>query len=97
MVSLNNYWTGLKIFSNFGKNSKRDYSSNQCRVLSGVPQGTVLAPLLFICYVNDLATLVNSMIRLYADDILLYRIINTSDDNKLLQDNLDTLLNWSKT
>ena len=30
-------------------------------------------------------------------DILLYRIINTSDDSKLLQDNLDTLLNWSKT
>ena len=74
-----------------------DYSSNPCRVLSEVPQGTVLAPLLFICYVNDLATLVNSRIRLYADDILLYRTINTSDDNILLQDDLDTLLNWSKT
>ena len=67
--------------------------------MSGVPQGTVLAPLLFICYVNDLANLVNSRVRLYAADIfkLLYRTINTSDDNKLLQDDLDTLLNWSKT
>ena len=75
-----------------------DYSSNPCRVLSGVPQGTVLAPFsLYDIYVNDLATLVNSRIRLYADDILLYRTINTSDDNKLLQDDLDTLLNWSKT
>ena len=34
---------------------------------------------------------------MYADDILLYGTINTSDGNKLLQDDLDTLLNWSKT
>ena len=34
---------------------------------------------------------------MYTDDILLYGTINTSDDNKLLQDDLDTLLNWSKT
>ena len=47
-------------------------------------------------YVNGLATLVNSEIKLYADDILLHRIINTYNDSKLLQGDLDTLLNWSK-
>ena len=75
-----------------------DYSRNPCRALSEVPEGTVLAPF-FLCatYVNGLATLVNSKIRLDADDILLYKTTNTYNDRKLLQDDLDTLLNWSKT
>ena len=45
--------------------------SNPSTVTSGVPQGTVLAPLLFLCFVNDIPQLVSSKIRLYADDILL--------------------------
>ena len=49
-----------------------DISNEQCEVISGVTQGTVLSPLLFICFINDLQlpTLVNSHICLYADDIL---------------------------
>ena len=49
-----------------------DYSSNPYRVLSGVPQGTVLTPFLLICHVHNLITLVNSKIRLYANDIDTY-------------------------
>ena len=64
------------------------HSSDLCRVLSGVPQGIVLALLLFICYVNDTTTSVKSKIRLYADDILLYRPIFTQEDAEILQEDI---------
>ena len=51
-------------------------SSDPSVVTSGVPQGTVLAPLLFLCFVNDIPLNVTSKIKLYADDILLYRTCN---------------------
>ena len=57
-------------------------------LLSDVPQGTVLAPLLFICYVNYITTSVKSKIRLYADDILLYRPIFTQEDAEILQEDI---------
>ena len=45
-------------------------------VMSGVPQGTILAPLLFLCYINDLPENLSSKVRLYADDVLLYKTIH---------------------
>ena len=51
------------------------HSGSSSEVLSGIPQGTVLAPMLFACYVNDIPSTVKSKIRLYADEILLYRTI----------------------
>jgi len=64
-------------------------------MLSGVPQGTVLAPLLFTCYVNDIQSTVKSKIRLYVDDILLYRAIHTDEDRLALQEDLNSLIRWS--
>ena len=71
-------------------------SSESLPVTSGVPQGTVLGPLLFLCYVNDIPDCVSSNICLYANDILLYRTINTIDDCIQLQDDLYALQQWEK-
>ena len=49
--------------------------SNKAVVESGVPQGTVLGPLLFLYHINDLPECVKSQVRLFADDCLLYRQI----------------------
>ena len=49
--------------------------SDSCTVLFGVPQSSVLGPLLFLCYINDLPGYVQSSIRLYADDALIYHKI----------------------
>ena len=52
-------------------------TSKTLKVLSGVPQGTVLGPLMFLLYINDISTEIGSSIRLFADDCVLYRIIKT--------------------
>ena len=71
--------------------------SSSARVLSGVPQGTVLGPLLFLCFINDIVTVVDphTQIRLFADDCLLYRKISTIQDQIQLQIDLSSLSNWS--
>ena len=70
------------------------YHSSLINVTSGVPQGTVLAPLLFLCYINDLPANINSSIKLYADDVLIYRPIRLPDDIKSLQEDLNTIEQW---
>jgi hypothetical protein len=55
--------------------------SNKAIVESGVPQGTVLGLLLFICHINDLPECVKSQVRLFADDCLLYRQIKNREDH----------------
>ena len=54
--------------------------SNYADVESGVPQGTVLGPLLFLLHINNLPSCVNSKVRLFADDRLLYREIKNNQD-----------------
>ena len=73
------------------------YSSSPSNVISGVPQGTVLGPLLFLCYINDLPGNVKSSVRLYADDVLLYRAIHSAADHDILQQDLHSLTQWAKT
>ena len=65
-------------------------------VLSGVPQGTVLGPLFFLMYINDICQNLTpgTHIRLFADDSLLYRETKTVDDTVILQRDLDTLQSW---
>jgi hypothetical protein len=70
--------------------------SEEVSVDSGVPQGTVLGPLLFLCHINDLPESVKSTVRLFADDCLLYREIRTFRDHLILQSDLDQLQEWAR-
>merc|ERR1712115_104779 len=63
-------------------------SSSETEVLSGVPQGTILGPLLFLVHINDLPETVKSSVRLFADDCLLYRKVKSSRDQEILQEDL---------
>jgi len=63
-------------------------------VLSGVPQGSVLGPLPLIIYTS---ASISSKIRLYADDVILYRAILSGEDAIILQDDLNKLVGWVAT
>jgi hypothetical protein len=73
-------------------------ASEQQPVTSGIPQGSVLGPVLFVIYINDLPDCVTSRCYLFADDTKLYRQISNPDgDVASLQTDLDNLGDWSNT
>ena len=73
-------------------------ASNWAPVLSGVPQGSILGPLLFIIYVNSIFELtLNSKLMLYADDMVLYRVVDNPEDLGLLQQDINTISDWVST
>ena len=69
--------------------------SDNTHVDSGIPQDTVLGPLLFLCHINDLPEYVKSQVRLFADDCLLYREIKSQQDHQTLQEDLISLEPWA--
>ena len=71
--------------------------SKICNVVSGVPQGTVLGPILFIIYINDILDGVNSDGVLYADDTKIFICILTKEDAYKLQKDINILKSWAKT
>ena len=76
-----------------------DENSNWLPVLSGVPQGSILGPVLFILYVNDMVSQVsdNTRVNLFADDAKVIRTIVSRLDYIILQRDLNDLFTWSKT
>ena len=62
--------------------------SNWANVLSGIPQGSILGPVLFIIFVNDLLGVVGNVCKLFADDCKLYKNIKSEADLKELQEDI---------
>jgi len=69
--------------------------SKEVKVTSGVPQGSVLGPLLVLVYVNDIWRYIDSSIRLFADNCIIYRKIKNTNDIEYLQNDLNTLGEWA--
>ena len=70
-------------------------TSGQINVTSGVPQGSVIGPTLFIYFINDLPSRVNCPIKIFADDTKIYLNINSDESRNILQKNLDALIEWT--
>ena len=74
----------------------RNSSSSWLKVTSGVPQGSVLGPVMFGIYVNDLPDGIESHINFFADDAKIMRRVENENDCKKLQDDLDKISGWSR-
>ena len=71
----------LKLFQNYLSNRKQrvvlnGFSSDYSSIESGVPQGPVLGPLLFLIYINDLEKNIKSNVKFFADDTMLFSVVN---------------------
>ena len=74
--------------------------SDVVKVISGVPQGSVLSPLLFLIYVNDLCNITlshGSKVTMYADDLVLYKVIDTDSALFCLQDDINNIVQWARS
>lgn len=71
--------------------------SSQGKVTSGIPQGSVLGPILFVLYINDLPEVVDklSFVFLFADDTKIFRKISSAADVEVLQSDINKLVEWS--
>ena len=66
-------------------------------VVSGIPQGSVIGPILFVCFINDLPTKVKyNVCKLFADDCKLYGVVDLSSSTSTIQSDLNDLSNWSE-
>ena len=71
--------------------------SNWTEVISSVPQGSVLGPILLILYINDLPDALSCVSKLFTDDTKLYRTVDSYGDSNMLQMDLYELDNWSES
>ena len=89
----------LDILTSFLKNRKQRVTldgecSDWADLEAGVPQGSILGPILFLIYINDLIDEVSSDIRIFADDTFIFRIVDPSSTYELTQD-LEKITRWA--
>lgn len=70
------------------------YKSHLIIPASGVPQGSILGPLLFVLFINDLGSGLSSYYLLYADDLKIFRKISDANDCRILQTDLNRIVEW---
>ena len=73
-----------------------DQKSAWSDVKSGIPQGSVLGPILFAIFINDIPDGLNSLVKIFADDTKSYRAIRDENDHVTLQEDIDTIYSWSE-
>ena len=93
----------LNFFVNYLKDRKQNVVISGCcsekiTVKSGVPQGSILGPLLFVIFINDMFDCISNgtNIALYADDTKIWRQITSLNDQHILQNDINSLVQWSK-
>ena len=76
-----------------------DAASNWEYVTSGVPQGSVLGPTLFIIFINDLPELISetNLCKMYSDDTKILSVVKTAEDKARLQADMDRIVDWTRT
>ena len=72
-------------------------TSNWKAAISGIAEGSLMAPLIFSLFINDLPSVIHSSCLLYADDVKIYRKITSPSDGHELQEDLSRLAAWSVT
>ncbi|CAM1307444.1 Uncharacterised protein r2_g1733 [Pycnogonum litorale] len=74
----------------------KDTHSQEADVTSGIPQGSVLGPALFVLYINDLPENITNKVKMFADDTKLYGKSDTAEDTNSIQEDLTKLQEWSE-
>lgn len=72
------------------------HASTEAPVLSGVPQGSVLGPVLFLIMISDIDENINSVIKTFADDTKVTQQICSPEDSKILQESLEKIYEWAR-
>ena len=71
--------------------------STWAEVISGIPQGSVLGPILFVLFISDLPDTISSKVHIFAYDTKVYMRVASDDDKAKLQDDINSLVQWSDT